>query len=114
MAMKNDLIHQKCVPCEGGTKPLSRSEFEVYLPQVENWGVQQDLQLQREFEFKNFSESIGFINKVAEIAEQEGHHPDINLHDYKKVAITLSTHAIGGLSINDFIVAAKIDELFKI
>ena len=65
----------------------------------------------REFIFKDFTEAVKFINKVAEIAESEGHHPDINLYSYKKVRIDLSTHAIGGLSGNDFILAAKIDKL---
>lgn len=106
-----DLKHQKCVPCEGGTKPLTREEFSVYLPQVPDWQVQDELRLYKQFDFNNFADCIAFINQVASIAESEGHHPDINLHDFKHVGITLSTHAIGGLSVNDFILATKIDEL---
>ncbi len=106
------LSKQHCVPCEGGTKPLTHDEFAVYLPQVANWTVVQDKQLEKEFVFKDFAQAISFVNRIASIAESEGHHPDINLHRYKKVAITLSTHAIGGLSVNDFILAVKIDELY--
>jgi 4a-hydroxytetrahydrobiopterin dehydratase len=107
----DSLIHKKCVPCEGGTKPLTRPEFEVYLPQVSDWQIINDLALQKEFVFKDFAEGVAFINKIANVAQEEGHHPDIKLHDYKKVTIILSTHAIGGLSINDFIMATKIDQL---
>lgn len=108
----NKLTHQKCVPCEGGTKPLTREEFDVYIDQVKDWNVTtSDKKLEREFVFKNFKEALNFVNQIGAIAEQEGHHPDINLYNYKKVKITLSTHAIGGLSVNDFILAVKIDEL---
>jgi 4a-hydroxytetrahydrobiopterin dehydratase len=107
-----DLKSQKCVPCEGGTKPLTRIEFEKYLKAVSDWNVvENDKKIQREFTFKNFKMALEFINKVGGIAEEEGHHPDLFLHNYKKVTITLSTHAIGGLSINDFILAAKINAL---
>ncbi len=100
-----------CVPCEGGTKPFTRSEFIVYLPQLPEWKVaKDDLSIHRDFEFKDFTTALRFIDTVGEIAEKEGHHPDINLHDWKYVMFTLSTHAIGGLSINDFVLASKIDE----
>ena len=101
-----------CVPCEGGVAPLTRAEFSVYLPQVSDWHVRKDdKEIEKEFIFNNFSEAIAFINHVASIAEAEGHHPDIDLHDYKKVTIRLSTHAIGGLSVNDFVLAVKIDAI---
>lgn len=104
------LKNHHCVPCEGGTVPLTRAEFSVYLPQVQNWQfLENDKKIQREFLFKNFAEAITFVNKVADIAESEGHHPDVFIHDYKKVTITLWTHAIGGLSVNDFVMAIKID-----
>lgn len=106
------LKDQKCVPCEGGVAPLKREEFEQYLAQVSEWTVIEDRLLQREFVFKNFKEAMIFVNKVAELAEVEGHHPDINIHSWNKVEIRLSTHAVGGLSINDFVMAVKIDELF--
>lgn len=109
--MDTPLSKKKCVPCEGGDKPLTRAEFSVYLPQVATWQVVKDLSLTKDFLFKDFAEALDFVNKVGAIAQSEGHHPDINLHDYKKVGITLSTHAIGGLSVNDFILATKIDEL---
>lgn len=100
-----------CVPCEGGTKPLAPSEFDVYLPQLPKWTVSKDAtSIQREFIFDDFQHALAAVNTVAQIAEKEGHHPDMNLFDWKHVSFTLSTHAIGGLSINDFVLAAKIDE----
>lgn len=106
------LVKGHCVPCEGGTQPMTRGEFAVYLPQLPNWEVaSNELSLRRSFKFKNFKEALEFVNKVGEIAEQEGHHPDILLHQWKYVTLTLMTHAIGGLSINDFVLAAKIDAL---
>lgn len=105
------LLLQKCVPCEGGTKPLTKSEFQQYLDAVNDWSVvNNDLAIEKNFKFKDFKEALTFINQVGEIAESEGHHPDIYLHNWNKVKITLSTHAIGGLSINDFILAAKIEQ----
>jgi 4a-hydroxytetrahydrobiopterin dehydratase len=110
--MKIHLTDKKCVACEGGVPPLTEAEIANYKPEVPNWNVATDmLSISREFVFKNFKEAVAFINKVADLAESEGHHPDINLHAFRKVLITLSTHAIGGLSENDFIVAAKIDHI---
>lgn len=106
-----DLQHQKCVPCEGGQEPLKRSEFEQYLAQVKDWDVVEDQKLEREFRFKDFKEVMAFVNKVADLAEAEGHHPDMWIHDWKFLKIQLMTHAIGGLSINDFVMAVKIDLL---
>ncbi|GIW59776.1 MAG: putative pterin-4-alpha-carbinolamine dehydratase [Patescibacteria group bacterium] len=106
------LKDQKCIPCESGIAPLKRVEFEQYLAQVSGWTVIEDRLLQREFVFKNFKGAMIFVNKVAELAEVEGHHPDINIHGWNKVGIRLSTHAIGGLSINDFVMAIKVDALF--
>jgi 4a-hydroxytetrahydrobiopterin dehydratase len=105
------LKDQKCVPCEGGVEPLKRSEFEQYLAQVSGWKLTEDRLLQREFIFKNFREAMVFVNRVAELAEAEGHHPDMNIHSWNKVEMKLSTHAIGGLSVNDFVMAVKIDAL---
>ncbi|HCS78916.1 TPA: pterin-4-alpha-carbinolamine dehydratase [Patescibacteria group bacterium] len=106
------LTQQKCAPCEGGVAPLRRSEFQQYLDAVSGWNAtNNDLAIQRKFKFKNFKTVMEFVNKVAVLAESEGHHPDLNVHNWNQLTITLSTHAIGGLSINDFILAAKIEQL---
>lgn len=106
------LTHQKCVPCEGGVEPLKRAEFQIYLDSVKEWEViDNEKSIQKTITSKNFRETVDLIGKIADIAESEGHHPDLNLHEYKKLTVTLSTHAINGLSINDFILAAKIDQL---
>lgn len=105
------LVTHHCVPCEGGVAPLTRKEFSIYLPQIPGWEVVDEKKLQKEFGFLNFKNAIAFVNDVAKLAESEGHHPDLFLHDYKKLTITLSTHAIGGLSVNDFVLAVKIDAL---
>jgi 4a-hydroxytetrahydrobiopterin dehydratase len=105
----SDLSKEKCVPCEGGVTPLTRKEFEQYLDQVKEWSVLDDKAIAREIKLKNFKDALQLINQVGEVAEQEGHHPDIYLHGWNKVTFTLSTHAIGGLSINDFVMASKID-----
>lgn len=106
------LSQKHCVPCEGGVDPLKGVKLEALTPAVPDWSVVDGKSLEKEFLFKNFKEAIQFINKVADLAEEEGHHPDINLHDYKKVTLTLSTHAIGGLSENDFILAVKTNQIF--
>jgi len=108
---KDNLVTHHCVPCEGGTKPLTRPEFSVYLEQVKEWQVVEEKALSREFTFKNFLAVIDFVNQIAKIAEAEGHHPDLFIHDYKHLKVTLTTFAIGGLSINDFVLATKINEL---
>lgn len=108
----DQLSKHHCVPCEGGTKPLTPSEYQDYLPQVTEWRIVDEKSLERDFVVKNFSSAVTFITEIAKIAESEGHHPDLLLHQYKHVKVMLSTHAIGGLSINDFVMAIKIDELF--
>ena len=105
-----NLAGKKCVPCEGGTPPLEHDKIQEYLKDVEGWDVKDGKRLERTFKFKTFRESIDFVNQVANLAEQEGHHPDIIIR-YKKVTFELSTHAIGGLSENDFIMAGKINLL---
>ena len=109
--MSDELSHKKCVPCESGIAPLGPEQAVELLGQIKNWTSVNELALEKEFSFKDFSEALSFINKVGVLAESEGHHPDMLLHDYKKVRISLSTHAIGGLSENDFILASKIDNL---
>jgi 4a-hydroxytetrahydrobiopterin dehydratase len=106
------LTNKKCVACEGGIPPMTKEEIDVLKPQVPEWFVSDDGRfINREFVFKDFKEALSFANKVGELAESEGHHPDLFIHDYKKLAITLTTNAIKGLSENDFILAAKIDTL---
>lgn len=108
-----DLTKKHCVPCEGGVKPFTKTKAYEYLRMTSNWAVLNEkvMKIQKKFTFKNFKEALNFVNKVGGLAESENHHPDINLHSYKKVDITLYTHAIGGLSENDFILAAKINQL---
>ena len=106
-----NLASHHCVPCEGGTKPLTPDEYQVYHEQVSDWQIIDEKMLKKEFTLKNFKAAIGFINHMADIAESEGHHPDFILHNYKKVTVTLMTHAIGGLSINDFVMAMKINQI---
>lgn len=103
------LTEKKCLPCEGNVDPMPKSQAHQYHEQVPQWTLHQK-SLEREFRFKDFQEAMKFVNKVAAIAEKEGHHPDIAIF-YKRVKLQLTTHAIGGLSENDFIVAAKIDRL---
>ena len=104
------LSEKKCVSCEGGTPPLKPGEVERYLTELgEVWSNIDNTRIIKTFIFSNFADAVEFVNKVAQIAETEGHHPNIYLHSYKKVDIELTTHEIEGLSENDFIVAAKID-----
>ena len=107
-----DLKKSRCIPCEGGMKPMSKKEASMYIKQVKGWKLEGNT-ISKDIKFKDFKEAIKFIRKVAGIAEKEGHHPDIFLHDWNQVRLTLSTHAIKGLSMNDFIVAAKINESYK-
>ena len=108
----SDLLKKKCVPCEGGVIPFDISEIHKYQKKVDGWDVIKDNKgiffLEKKFKFENFLESQNFVNLVGNISEEEGHHPDLSFGwGYAKVSIT--THAIEGLSENDFILAAKID-----
>lgn len=104
----NDLISKKCVPCEGGTLPLPSDKIKQLLTQVPNWALEEG-KLVRRFKFNNFKEAISFVNKVADLAEAENHHPNISVFGYRNVKLTFFTHAINGLSENDFIMAAKVN-----
>src|SRR3989344_3540950 len=97
-----NLANKKCIPCEGGVQPLSADEIKPYLAELLGWQVVETKKIRKDFEFKNFIEAMQFVNKVADIAETEKHHPDIAIF-YNKVSLELWTHAIGGLSENDFI-----------
>lgn len=112
----NDLTQKHCVPCEGGTPPLTNEEEDRLKQQTPDWillrndGTTIVHKIRRQFTFTDFTEAITFVNKIADIANKEGHHPDIYIF-YNKVQLELFTHAVGGLSENDFIMAAKIDKL---
>jgi len=106
-----DLTQKHCVACEGGMPALNPAHVPNYMKYAPGWTASPDAKkIARDFEFKDFKESMAFINKVADIAESEGHHPDIDIF-YNKVHLDLSTHAVEGLSENDFILAAKINEI---
>lgn len=108
---KMDLINQKCVPCEASTKPMTQDEAKPYLEAVGDWQLEdQGKKIEKEFTFLDFKSALDFVNKIGAVAEEEGHHPDIEL-SWGKVEVELSTHAIGGLSVNDFIMAAKINKI---
>lgn len=106
------LTTKKCVPCEGGVPRLSPQEATRLLGEVNGWRLTDDgLRIRKEWKAKHFMAAIEFFDKVAALAEDEGHHPDLHLTSYRHVAIEIWTHAIGGLSENDFILAAKIDSI---
>ncbi|OGZ95721.1 MAG: 4a-hydroxytetrahydrobiopterin dehydratase [Candidatus Sungbacteria bacterium RIFCSPLOWO2_02_FULL_51_17] len=106
-----DLLNEKCVPCEGGVPPYTAEDIKVRKHQIDPaWEVVEGKKLRREFHRKDFQGAMAFVNTIADVAERKGHHPDIHIF-YSTVVIELWTHAIGGLSLNDFIVAAVIDTL---
>ena len=111
----SDLLNKKCVPCEGGAIPFDISEIHKYQKKIDGWDVKKSKKqkyfLEKTFSFKNFQDSQNFINKVGAISENENHHPDI-LFGWGYAKINITTHAIEGLSENDFILAAKIDKIF--
>lgn len=104
-----ELKTKRCLPCEGGVAKLDARQIGEFLGQVQGWEARAD-QIHKTFRFKDFVAAMRFLNHMAELAEAEGHHPDFCVH-YNRVDVTLWTHAIGGLSENDFILAAKIDAL---
>lgn len=107
----SDLAQKKCVACEGGMPPLNRTEAEILMKQIQEWHLSGDARwISKEFKFADFAGAMAFTNKVADIAESEGHHPDMQI-SWGKVVVELTTHAIKGLSQNDFIIASKIDAL---
>jgi len=107
------LTAKSCVPCRGGIPPLSEKEARDLHSGAPEWRLEENgTRLKRRFEFKDFKNAMEFVNRVADIAEEEGHHPDIAIH-WNKVDLVLWTHKIGGLHENDFILAAKIDRLLE-
>jgi 4a-hydroxytetrahydrobiopterin dehydratase len=109
---QENLTRQTCVPCEGGIPPLSKVEAATLLKKIPGWQiVERGKRIRKAWTVRNFMAGIDFIKKIAELAEAEGHHPDVHLERYREVIVEIWTHAIGGLSQNDFILAAKIDRL---
>ena len=106
----DQLRQGRCKPCEGGVEKISAEEARRQLESLAGWELSPDgAAITKSWTYKNFVESMAFLNRVADVAEAEQHHPDLHLTGYRKVRIALTTHAIGGLSENDFILAAKID-----
>jgi 4a-hydroxytetrahydrobiopterin dehydratase len=106
------LTEKKCVPCEGGVPKLTAPEIEQFSSEFEApWEVVDEMKIVKQFSFNSYPETIAFVNKVAELSEKEDHHPVMHVY-FSKLKIELWTHAILGLSENDFILAAKIDELY--
>lgn len=106
-----ELMNIRCVGCEGGIPALKTDEINTYLNQIHEWQVTQDnKQIQKRFEFKNFYKTMAFVNAIAWIANQENHHPDMEV-GYNYCVVKYTTHAVDGLTQNDFICAAKVDHL---
>ncbi len=112
MPTMSDLADQKCIPCHGGTPPLTADQIATFSPQVPDWRVENAHNLRRKYTFPNFLEALSFVNRVSELAEEQGHHPDISF-GWGYAELTIWTHAIDGLTESDFILAAKIDRLDK-
>jgi 4a-hydroxytetrahydrobiopterin dehydratase len=108
----NPLAEKKCVPCEGNIAPFSEKKEDEYLQQIPEWNIEREgiHHLSRKFTFENFVQSMKFVIAVGNLAEEEGHHPNIHIY-YNRLTFELHTHAIKGLHENDFIVAAKINEI---
>jgi 4a-hydroxytetrahydrobiopterin dehydratase len=112
MATVCDLTNKNCKPCEGGVPALTQDEAKNLLKQLDNWELQDNV-IGKTFEFKNYYQVMAFVNAVAWMTHREDHHPDMTA-GYNKCRVEYSTHAIGGLSENDFICASKVDALFKL
>lgn len=108
---KKPLAQKRCIPCEGNVPPLTQEQAQKLMQELNDWSLIDEAHLlAKSFRFKDFVKTMEFVNKIAAIAEEEGHHPDLTV-TYGAVTVELMTHAIGGLSENDFILAAKIDQL---
>ena len=107
------ISQKKCIPCQGGIPPLNKNEINNFIEELNSdWKAHKSKEIRREYIFKTYKEAIIFVNNVAELAEDEGHHPFIHIN-YKKVLIILFTHKISGLHENDFILASKCDLLHR-
>ena len=107
-----DLATKQCKPCEGGVPPLTPTEIAALLPQLEGWQLL-DQRIEKTYDFKNYYQTMAFVNAIAWVSHREDHHPDITV-GYNKCRVEYTTHAVNGLSENDFICAAKVDALFRI
>ncbi|MDP7033241.1 MAG: 4a-hydroxytetrahydrobiopterin dehydratase [Planctomycetota bacterium] len=108
----NKLITKKCKPCEGGVDPCTQEEAQNQLDRLSGWTLTREGQrIRKEWTVQHFMAGMEFFHRVAEVAEEDGHHPDLHIEGYRNVWIEIWTHAIGGLSENDFILAAKIDRI---
>jgi 4a-hydroxytetrahydrobiopterin dehydratase len=107
-----ELVKKKCLPCEGGVEPCSLDEAKSQLRELKGWQLTHDGQrIRKDWKVKDFMAGIEFLNHCADLAEKDQHHPDLHIEGYRNVWVELWTHAIGGLSENDFILAAKINQL---
>jgi 4a-hydroxytetrahydrobiopterin dehydratase len=112
LATANELAQKRCKPCEGGVEAISPDEAARQVEKFPGWQLSDGAKsIRKQWVVKDFMTALNFFNSIARIAEEEDHHPDLHLTGYRNVAVELSTHAIGGLSENDFILAAKIDQL---
>jgi 4a-hydroxytetrahydrobiopterin dehydratase len=108
----DELVRKKCLPCEGGVDPCPLDVAETQLASLPGWYLTHDGQrIRKDWKVNNFMAGMEFFNRCAVIAEEDGHHPDLHIEGYRNISVELWTHAIGGLSENDFILAAKIDQL---
>jgi 4a-hydroxytetrahydrobiopterin dehydratase len=111
-AQERPLADKKCEPCRGDRKPMKGAELRGFLDRLGgDWELVEERQIEKEFKFNDWAEAQAFTNTIGDIAQEEDHHPDVLL-SWGKVKVTLSTHKIGGLSENDFILAAKIDRAY--
>ena len=110
MSEEGKLAGRHCVPCKKGTPSLTKPQYEPLLSQLDDWRVVGGHHLSRDLQFKDFAQALAFVNRVGELAEAEGHHPDIHL-GWGRVGLEIWTHSIGGLSESDFVLAAKIDRI---
>lgn len=109
---KEQLCQLHCAPCEGGVEKMSAEEAARQNAELDGWKLSEDAtQIEKKWNCGNFVKALAFVNRIGELAEQQNHHPDLHVEGYRHVRVVLSTHAIGGLSDNDFIVAARIDAL---
>jgi 4a-hydroxytetrahydrobiopterin dehydratase len=108
--MPGDLADEQCVPCKGGTPPLDAAQIAVLLPRVEGWRVD-DNKLIKSFRFRDWTDAVAFVNEVSPVAESQGHHPDLYVR-WGEVRAYLWTHKINGLTVSDFVMAAKLDRVF--
>jgi len=108
-----ELAKKKCAPCEDRQGSLAPTQASHLLEELDRWKIVDEKYIEKTLQFRDFPAALAFVNTVGEVAEKENHHPDIRIFNWNKVTFTLSTHSIGGLTENDFILAAKIDELAR-